>query len=139
MTTTHAYWLITIVWGAGFVLAAGSSLVYWWRWRQLRAFNYYLHHGMAPAEAPIASITGGWVRDAVFHLGLRVLLAVFAVERLALQASLPPPADGAEAFAISPFQLALALTYFLILLWSLRWTWLTQTARVTRRRHKLRT
>lgn len=125
-----AYTLVLGIWLGGFALAGLGTVWHLGHWRQMTAFRHYLYHGTAPRDAPVDSILGGWLRDAVFHLGLRVLLVLFALERVALQLVIPPAERG--AFAASPLQLGLALLYLLILVWITRWSWLQQQAQAAR-------
>src|SRR5580765_4394300 len=109
------YELILWIWTVGAAVAICGAVYYFANWRYIAAFRHYLRYASAPEDAPIASIAGGWLRDAVFHLGLRLLLVLLALERVALQLSILPADRG--AFAASPLQLALAVTYMFILIW----------------------
>jgi len=122
--------VVLVVWVLSLVLALASAIAHWWRWRRAAYFDYYLRHASTPPTVAVSSVAGGWLRDAVMHLGLRILLVLLAVERIMLQLSTPPAQRG--TFAQSPFQLGLALIYLMIIIWSVRWTWLTNQARVRR-------
>lgn len=125
-----AYTLVLGVWLVGLALALLGTVWHLGHWRQMAAFTHYLRHGTAPLDAPADSMLGGWLRDAVFHLGLRVLLVLLALERVTLQWVIPPAERG--AFAASPLQLGLALIYLLILAWVTRWSRAQQQAQAAR-------
>lgn len=126
----NEYALVLWIWTVGAAVAISGAVYYFANWRYMAEFRHYLRAGKLPESAPIDSIAGGWVRDAIFHLGLRLLLVLLALERVALQLSIPPDQRG--AFAASPLQLALAITYLLVLVWITRWTMLIREAQMRR-------
>ena len=125
-----AYNAVLAIWLVGLVLALVGTAWHIRHWRQMAAFAYYLRHASPPPEATEDSIAGGWLRDAVFHLGLRILLVLLALERLTLQWVIPLNERG--AFAASPLQLGLAVIFLLILAWVSRWSWLTHRTQAAR-------
>ena len=125
------YEIVLLIWLLGLALAIVGTLWHLGYWRQIGAFNYWLHHAAAPPEAPLDSVAGGWLRDAVFQFGVRILLVVMGIERVLLQVSIPTAER--DSFAASPLQLGLAFSYLLILLWLSRWTLATRQARQARR------
>lgn len=124
------YTLVLVIWLLALVLGLGGTGWQYRRWARLGAWRT-ARRAVDPPDTVLDAVADGWVRDAAFHLGLRVLLLVLALERLTLQLIIPDAEQG--VFAASPLQLGLALIYLSMWLWISRWTYLTHQAQRARR------
>lgn len=117
-------WLVAL-------LLAGIELAWQVRcWRRLQTFVQALEAGTVAPDPHERRVVHRWLRDAGFHIGLRVLLLVFAGNRIALQLDIPEA--GRAVFQGSPLQVTSVLLYLILLCWMARWS--RATARAVARR-----
>lgn len=115
------YWVVFWIWAVALGLDLVGLFAHVWHWWYLQPFRHYLRYANVERwRIETNMVVAAWLRDAVFHLGLRILLALLAIERLLLQWAIPPPERG--AFSASPFQLGLAGVFLCILIWLSIWT-----------------
>ena len=117
------YTLVLALWTIGLAVAVVNVGWHYWQWRHLRAFTWWCRYGVPPM-GQLNPMAESWLREAVYHLGLRVLLVLLALERLTLQLSILPEARG--DFGDSPLQIGLAVTYLAMVLWVGLWSWRRQ-------------
>jgi hypothetical protein len=101
-----------------------AHIAHWWYVQPFR--HYLLYANVETCQEKTNSIVAAWLRDAVFHLGLRILLALLAGERILLQVTIP--LDQRDGFSASAFQIGLAIAFLVILIWLSLWTLRIQAA-----------
>jgi hypothetical protein len=121
------YVLVFWIWVLALLLDLAGIAAHVRHYWYLRPFRHYLRYASLKSFCiETNTVVEAWIRDAVYHLGLRILLAVMAVERILLQVTVP--LEARAAFAASTFQLGLAIAFLAILVWLSLWTIRIQSA-----------
>lgn len=112
--------IVLVLWGAALICAILETINHYRHWRRKSDFQVWLRRPDAVRVDGDRRVARNWVNNAVYHLGLRILFVVLALERVTLQLSIPVSERG--EFGASPLQVGLALIFFIIVLWLVLWT-----------------